>query len=170
VQLELETLNSLSLARVRDELLKCCGSQRWAEELAQRRPFANVDHLKRQAESIWWSLSTGDWLEAFRSHPKIGERKAAANVQTEAQQWSEQEQAGVSKTTEEILRTLAELNRQYEAKFGYIFIVCASGKSAEEMSSILANRLQNDPEQEIRIAAAEQSKITDLRINKLLNQ
>jgi OHCU decarboxylase len=158
------------LAQARNELLECCGSERWAEELVQRRPFVAVDELKRQAESIWWSLPSADWLEAFRSHPKIGVRKAGAGVQGQAQQWSAQEQSSISKTTEDILRLLAELNRQYEAKFGYIFIVCASGKSAEEVLSILTLRLRNSPEQEIQIAAAEQAKITDLRINKLLNR
>jgi OHCU decarboxylase len=170
VQRELERLNGASPSDTQDELLKCCGSQRWAQELVQRRPFATVEDLKREAESIWWSLSSADWVEAFRSHPKIGERKAAADVQSKAQEWSEQEQSAVSTTTEETLRKLSDLNRQYEAKFGYIFIVCASGKSAEEMLSLLTERLRNNPEQEIRIAATEQAKITDLRISKLLNQ
>jgi OHCU decarboxylase len=157
------------LAQARDELLKCCGSGRWAEELVQRRPFVTVDELKRHAASIWWSLPSADWLEAFRSHPKIGARQAAADLQGQAQKWSEQEQSAITTTAEDTLRLLAELNREYEAKFGYIFIVCASGKSAEEMLSILTMRLRNTPEQEIRIAAAEQAKITDLRISKLLN-
>lgn len=167
---KLEELNRLPLAEARDELLKCCGSREFVKRLCHQRPFQSIDDLKRQAESIWWSLSTADWLEAFRSHPKIGEQKAANPVAAKSQQWSRQEQSGVVDTGAETLRQLAELNKKYEKKFGYIYIVCATGKSAAEILSILRERLQNTAEDELRIAAAEQAKITELRINKLLNQ
>lgn len=168
--LDLETINSQAFSQTRDELLKCCGSRRWAEHLAAARPFANIDEVKKKASSIWWSLSNDDWLEAFRSHPKIGERKAAAPVAADAHKWSEQEQAGVSGTGVDTLEALSELNQQYAEKFGYIFIVCASGKSAEEMLLLLRERLHNEPDVELPIAAAEQAKITELRIDKLINK
>lgn len=168
--LDLEAINSQTFSETCNELLKCCGSKRWAERLAAARPFASIDEVKENASSIWWSLSNDDWLEAFRSHPKIGERKAAAPVAADAHKWSEQEQSGVSGTAVDTLEALSELNQQYAKKFGYIFIVCASGKSAEQMLSLLRERLHNEPEVELPIAAAEQAKITELRIDKLINK
>ncbi len=107
----------------------------------------------------------------FRSHPKIGEKKAEAQTTATAQKWSEQEQSGITDAaTTETRRELAELNHQYEDKFGFIFIVCATGKSSEELLSLLRERVSNDAEKELRIAAAEQAKITGLRLGKLLNQ
>ena len=167
---KLEELNRLPLAEASDELLKCCGSREFVKRLCQQRPFQSIDDLKRQAELIWWSLSIADWLEAFRSHPKIGEQKGANPVAVKSQQWSQQEQSGVVDSGAQTLQQLAELNREYEKKFGYIYIVCATGKSAAEMLSILRDRLQNTADDELRVAAAEQAKITELRINKLLNQ
>ena len=121
-----------------------------------------------KADRIWWSLDSEDWLEAFHSHPKIGEKKAAAPTAAEAQQWSEDEQSGIRNSVQLTLDELADLNRAYEEKFGYIFIVCASGKSSEEMLAILHDRLKNNAVEELRIAAAEQAKITELRLRKLL--
>jgi OHCU decarboxylase len=126
--------------------------------------------LNESAERIWWSLSADDWLEAFRGHPKIGEKKAEKNTGAVAQKWSEQEQASVAAASSETLQSLAELNAEYFSRFGFIFIVCASGKSPEEMLSMLRTRLENDPEKELRIAAAEQAKITGLRLEKLRHQ
>lgn len=150
------------------ELLKCCGSRAWARRLTAERPFANLDALIADADRIWWSLGPQDWLEAFHSHPKIGEKKAAAPTAVEAQQWSEDEQSGIRNSQQQTLDDLAKLNRAYVEKFGYIFIVCASGKSSEEMLAILRERLQNNSNEELRIAAAEQAKITELRLRKLL--
>jgi OHCU decarboxylase len=138
--------------------------------MANERPFDSVAELIACAENIWLSLAPHDWLEAFRSHPKIGEKKAAEQTSAAAQKWSEQEQSGASNAGQETMQAFAELNREYEKKFGYIFIVCATGKSLEEMLSILRERLGNNPDEELRIAATEQAKITELRINKLLNQ
>ena len=121
-----------------------------------------------KADRIWWSLDSEDWLEAFHSHPKIGEKKAAAPTAAEAQQWSEDEQSGICNSAQLTLDELANLNRAYEEKFGYIFIVCASGRSSEEMLAILHDRLKNSAAEELRIAAAEQAKITELRLRKLL--
>jgi OHCU decarboxylase len=150
------------------ELLKCCGSRRWAEELSKGRPYLSLDELSASADEVWWSLEPADWLEAFHSHPKIGETKAINSGSAQAQQWSSQEQLGVRRGAPETIDALARLNTQYETKFGYIFIVCATGKSSEEMLRILQERLENDPVKELPVAAAEQAKITALRLKKLL--
>ena len=163
-------LNSLPPDEAQQEFLKCCGSVRWAQAMAQLRQYAaSVEGLARLGHEIWWMLEPADWLEAFRSHPKIGEKKAAERVSTESQQWSGQEQAGVNDANQHTKDLLAQLNREYEEKFGFIFIVCATGKSADEMLAILRDRLQNELDAELPIAAAEQAKITELRLKKLVN-
>ena len=166
----LEQLNSLSADEALPELLKCCGSENWARRMEHERPFANQAELLNKADSIWWSLEAFDWLAAFHSHPKIGEQKAAAKVAVQAQSWSAAEQAGTRDARETTMLQLAEGNRQYEQRFGYIFIVCASGKTADEMLAILRERLGNEPDKELRVAAEEQRKITQLRLNKLVEE
>ena len=165
----LERLNALPSSEASQEFLKCCGSTRWAEAMTARRPYKNPEQLTRTANEIWWSLEHSDWLEAFRSHPKIGEKKAAEAVSEQARKWSGQEQSGMSNASGKTVDTLAALNSAYEQKFGFIFIICATGKSSEEMLSALRQRLENDPAAELPIAAAEQSKITELRLKKLIN-
>jgi allantoicase len=171
---DLKWLNLLSPNEAAEELLKCCGSKRWASHMAKERPFTGAELLTKATE-IWWSLGPHDWLEAFRSHPKIGEsmRRVSSESQNESgdempRTWSEQEQAGVRHATQETMNSLVELNGRYETKFGHIFIVCATGKSSEEMLAILQDRLENDAERELHIAAVEQTKITELRLKKLL--
>ncbi len=163
-------LNELSANDAQAEFLKCCGSQRFASAMTAARPFANVDELLMKADRTWSALGFDDWLEAFRSHPKIGEKKAAAAQSKEAQQWSAQEQSGIDHAAADTMAALAEGNRDYEHRFGFIFIVCATGRSSEEMLAILRARLQNDAETEIAVAAEEQRKITRLRLEKLLQQ
>jgi OHCU decarboxylase len=124
--------------------------------------------LIQKAEAVWWSLDRDDWWEAFRSHPKIGEKKALAKVSTQSEDWSGQEQAGIHDAVTQTLVELAKLNREYEEKFGFIFIVCATGKSSEEMLAILKSRIGNDLETELPVAASEQAKITKIRLRKLL--
>jgi OHCU decarboxylase len=158
----------MSPRQAEEELLKCCGSKNWAHQMVAARPFASLDELITGADRIWWLLNPQDWLEAFHSHPKIGEKKAAAEVAVEAQRWSEDEQSSIRNAAQQILDELADLNRAYENKFGYIFIVCASGKTSEQMLTILRVRLENNVDDELRIAAAEQAKITELRLKKLL--
>jgi OHCU decarboxylase len=164
----LAKLNSLSPAEARDELLKCCGSRRWAEGVDAGRPYGSGAELAEAADRVWWSLREEDWLEAFRAHPKIGERKAAAEVSEEARRWSEREQSGAGGASAETLSALAEGNRAYEEKFGFIFIVCAAGKSAAGMLALLEARMGNDAGAELRVAAEEQRRITRLRLEKLL--
>jgi OHCU decarboxylase len=168
LNLELASLNSLSPSQAEAEFLKCCGSRNWAQQVTAARPFPNLNELIIKADRIWWSLDQQDWLEAFHSHPKIGEKKAAAPTAVEAQHWSEDEQSGLRNSAQQTLDALAKLNQTYEEKFGFIFIVCASGKSSEEMLAILHDRLKNNASEELRIAAAEQARITELRLRKLL--
>jgi OHCU decarboxylase len=164
----LARLNALDRAAAEKELLKCCGSNAWARELAARRPFGETQELLTTADDIWRSLGAEDWLEAFAAHPKIGGRKAARQHDAQAATWSEQEQSGARDAEQSTLDELAEANRVYEEKFGHIFIVCATGKTAGEMLALLRTRLPNDAATELRNAAEEQRKITRLRLEKLL--
>ena len=162
-------LNRLSVEEARAALLACCGSTRWAEAVAALRPFWDVGQLLNIGGRVWRELPREDWLEAFRAHPKIGESKAEQETGAEAQRWAEGEQARARDASDETLTALAAANREYEERFGFIFIVCATGKSAEEMLALLRGRINNDPETELRVAAAEQWRITELRLKKFLN-
>jgi len=168
--MDFESLKALPPGEAQKEFLKCCGSVKWAQAMVQLRQYAaTIEGLALRGNEMWWSLERSDWLEAFHSHPKIGEKKAAAEVPSESKQWSGQEQSGVQTAAQETLAELAQLNRAYEEKFGFIFIVCATGKSAAQMLAILRERLRNEREVELGIAAAEQAKITELRLKKLVN-
>ena len=161
-------INELSAAQATAEFLQCCGSSEWAKQMSDARPFANPDELFSKADEIWRNLAGDDWLEAFRAHPKIGEKKAAAAQSQQAQQWSAQEQSRIQAASTEIVEALAKGNQEYERRFGFIFIVCATGKSAGEILTLLNQRLANTSEAELRNAAEEQRKITRLRLGKLL--
>ena len=147
-----------------EELLRCCGSQAWARKMMAAKPYK--DGLAAAAEKAWHSLSHEDWLEAFSHHPKIGEKDMLREKFAATRQWAQFEQAGVGSANDHILEALAAGNAEYEKKFGYIFIVCATGKSATEMLAIIQDRLRNDRQSEIVIAAEEQLKITLLRLDK----
>jgi len=167
--LNIHELNQLSAEMSRLEFQRCCGATRWAEAMTTARPFRHVDHLLTAASEVWHGLGRDDHLEAFAAHPKIGDLESLrAKFQT-TESWPEGEQAGVAEASAEVLQRLARGNRSYEKRFGYIFIVCASGKSAREMLALLEERLSNHPHEEPGIAAAEQEKITRLRILKLLD-
>lgn len=133
--------------------------------MLRERPFGSDTELFDAAERIWWSLSPPDWLEAFAQHPRIGEPEGA---DPRTARWSGQEQSGAASASPEIRTALARANRQYETRFGYRFIVCATGLSAEELLRRLEQRLGNDPARELLLAAAEQAKITRLRLRKLV--
>lgn len=163
----LDLLNAMPPELAEAALLACCGSAIWARRMVRARPFDSLEAVQSEAETIWQDLTPDDWLQAFAAHPKIGEKKAeAANVQSQA--WSEKEQSGAASAAAETLQELAAGNARYLERFGYIFIVCATGKSAEEILAILRQRLQNEPGRELRIAAEEQAKITRLRLEKFL--
>jgi OHCU decarboxylase len=165
---KLEKLNQLPRETAEVDFLNCCGSHRWARLMTEARPFANIVELIKQAEQIWLKLESQDWLEAFAAHPKIGARQAASKQRAQSAKWSHSEQSGTHAANDSILDALAEANRLYEEKFGYIFIVCATGKSAEEMLAVCQQRLNNIADAELRIAVEEQRKITEIRLRKLL--
>jgi len=166
--MSLDSLNELTRRDATAEFLKCCGSTKWAQEMTAARPFATEQELFTRADDISVSLEDEDWLEAFRAHPKIGEQKAATVQSHQEQKWSAQEQTGVAEASAGTISQLAERNREYEDRFGFIFIVCASGKSPDEMLAILNSRIDNDQRAELRIASEEQRKIARLRLQKLL--
>lgn len=148
----------------------CCGSKTWARRMISARPFPMLKNLFEAAETIWFALSPADWLEAFAAHPKIGSSEPAPAQKMLAADWSSGEQSGMETAESDVRTQLAELNRWYEDKFRFIFIVCATGKSADEMLAIARARLGNSAETEFRIAAVEQQKITEIRLRKLLEQ
>ena len=165
----LDTLNTLPKSEALEQFAICCGASKWVEEITAFRPFQHKNELFDLTEKIWFSLNSEDWLEAFSHHPKIGDIDLLRKKFQKIKSWSEKEQSGIQEAGENILKDLAESNRLYEEKFGYIFIVCATGKSAEEMLILLKVRLENDPEAELLIAAKEQNKITQLRLDNLLS-
>jgi allantoicase len=145
----------------RAELMACCGSTEWVERVTSARPFSDWNDLITRADEIWRELKPEAWMEAFRAHPRIGERKTS-------QRWAAAEQAATRNASDELIAAFDSANRDYEERFGHIFIVCASGKSSEEMLSMLRQRLGNEARQELEIAAEEQRKITHLRLKKLV--
>lgn len=161
-------LDALSPDDAAAALRACCGSSRWVRAMVDARPFGGAAGLFEAAERLWSETGEDDWREAFRSHPRIGETKAAAGQSDPERRWSSQEQRGAAAASEEARRALAEVNRDYEARFGHIYLVCATGRSAEELLAIARARLGNDPATELRVAASEQMKITRLRLEKLL--
>ena len=160
-------LDVASVADARTLLSTCCGSARWIERMLARRPFGSRIGLLTAARDEWDALAPHDWREAFSHHPKIGDRTSLRERFPSTHDLSEKEQAGVAGASEAVLDALADANRAYEERFGYIFIVCAAGKSAEAMLTLLRERLSNDPDDELRIAAGEQAKITALRLDAL---
>ena len=152
------------------EILPCCGSRGWAQRMAVRRPIAGEAELLAAAGEEWRNLGERDWNEAFRSHPRIGETRAALTAHAQSAEWSAQEQRDAAAAGDGVKNALAEANREYEERFKRIFIVCASGKTAPEILAILKRRLQNDPETELREAVEQQQQIIELRIRKWLGE
>jgi len=164
----IDWFNSLAKRKAAAALLDCCGSQEWVRRMLARRPFADVDELMRGGDEIWNALGRKEWLQAFRHHPRIGAKKAARGQSRKAAALSAKEQSGAAHAAGETRAVLAAANRAYEAAFGHIFIICATGKSSEEIIRELQRRLANDRETELRTAAEEQRKITRLRLEKML--
>lgn len=152
-----------------EEMQKCCGSTSWVKAMLTARPFNNPEELLKQAKEAWENTNEQDWLEAFEHHPKIGDLKSLENKFASTRAMAGTEQASVETATTEVLHSLANGNTDYEKKFGFIFIVCATGKTAAEMLELLQSRLPNDRNTELKNAAAEQQKITQLRLKKILS-
>lgn len=165
-----EALNALPAAEARAALERCCGASRWIEALIEARPFDGAAAIFAASDRAFAPLERADWMEAFSHHPKIGDVSALRTKFAGTAAWAGSEQGGTATATEATLQALADGNRTYEDRFGYIFIVCATGKSAGEMVAMLNARLGNAPEAELSNAAAEQRRITRLRIEKLLGE
>jgi 2-oxo-4-hydroxy-4-carboxy-5-ureidoimidazoline decarboxylase len=159
--------NALPRANAEAVLLDCCGCARWAARVSTQRPFADLNTICEAADHHWQDLDRDGWMEAFSHHPQIGETAAAGSESH--RRWAEGEQTGARVAAEDVKTRLAAGNRSYYEKFGYIYIVCATGKSAEEMLALLEQRLQNDAARELAIAAEQQQQITRLRLQKLIN-
>ena len=166
----LEQWNRADANAARDAMIACCGASRWASAMVESRPLASVADLRAAADRAWSTMHEADWLEAFASHPRIGERKNPAHVSPQSSAWSRQEQAGIEETQAAILEQLAEGNARYEVQFGFTYIVCATGKSAGEMLEILRGRLSRARETELREAAEQQRQILQIRLEKWLSQ
>lgn len=150
-----------------EQFLRCCGSVRWATHMAHARPFDSVHDLLLKVQVAYTKMERKDWLEAFAAHPKIGEGTAIKKKFSTTHAWASAEQGGMAGAAKVLLDDLAEANQEYENKNGFIFIVCATGKSPREMLTLLQARLHNDFDTEVRNAAEEQKKITSLRLEKL---
>ena len=158
-----------------EAMLACCGSKRWAQAMAAQRPVASVRALSEAADRLWGTMRESDWLEAFACHPRIGERqpvlvttRPSYRSAARSSEWSQQEQSSARAASELVLAELAEDNQRYEERFGFTYIVCATGKSATEMLTILKRRLENDRETELREAAEQQRQIMQIRLGKWL--
>ncbi|MBX3131374.1 MAG: allantoicase [Polyangiaceae bacterium] len=158
-------LDVMPEGRARRDLLACCGSARWAEAMLASRPFRTFEALSSRASDVWRGLSADDWLEAFRAHPRIGEQREGQDAHA---RWSRSEQARASTAAPEVREELARVNAEYEAKHGFVFLICAAGKSAEEMLAAAKQRLGSSREGELGVAAEQQRQITELRLRRLL--
>jgi 2-oxo-4-hydroxy-4-carboxy-5-ureidoimidazoline decarboxylase len=165
----LSDLNALPRDQAVIEFRRCCGTKVWAEKVADLRPFSGKEELFRRAREIWNSLGEKEWREAFAHHPRIGGAEELRKKFSDTSAWASEEQSGVRSAGEDVIASLAEGNRKYEARYGHIFLVCASGKSAKEMLAILESRMNNSPEKELIIAADEQAKITQIRLEKMIS-
>lgn len=164
-------LNGLGHEDAERALESCCAARKWVSKMLERRPFPATEAVFEAAADVWAELEREDYLEAFAAHPKIGEDTAALRQRfVSTAHWSGEEQAGLAGSSAALLEELRQLNLTYRERFGYIFIVCATGKCAEEMVALLKARLGHAPEEELRVAAAEQARITRLRLSKLISR
>lgn len=163
-----DEFNRLPAEQAEAELLRCCGAKRWVREMLARRPFSSLQSCCAVADDVWARMERADILEAFSHHPRIGDVDGLRKKFASTAKWASGEQSGVNSADEATLKELADRNQAYEQKFGHIFIVCATGKTAREMLEILKGRFGNDPKSELLLAAEEQRKIIRIRLEKLL--
>jgi 2-oxo-4-hydroxy-4-carboxy-5-ureidoimidazoline decarboxylase len=168
MNLVLDQWNRADEAAARSSMIACCGANRWAATMVLARPFNSAVELCAAADRTWSAMEETDWLEAFACHPRIGERMGTGA--SRSADWSRQEQASVGSAQEQLLRELAESNALYEERFGFTYIVCATGKTADEMLAILKRRLESDRAAELRQAAEQQRQIMQIRLRKWLEQ
>lgn len=165
----LERFNQMSAPDASRQILACCDSRGWARAVARQRPYSLSGDLLAAADAEWWRMPPAEWLHAFAAHPRIGENAAARPQHGSGDRWSANEQQGAAEAADSLKAGLADLNHEYENRFGFTYIVCASGRNGEEMVRLARERLANDPETELRIAAAEQAQIMKLRLQRLLH-
>ncbi len=166
--MNLETFNSLPKEQLFTELEKCCGSKKWIQAMIKARPFKDIESIHCISDSIWSSVANEDILEAFKHHPQIGNIESLKQKFASTSHWASSEQKATEEASDEVLFALKKGNEDYLQRFGFIFIVCATGKTAQEMLKLLQSRITNKKDKELMIAAAEQNKITHLRLDKLL--
>ncbi len=164
----LKKLNTLSKIAAKAAFTRCCGSSKWADAMVDGRPFKRKVALFASSDAIWKTCEEADFLEAFEHHPKIGDVKSLTEKFASTAAWAGDEQGSMQEANATTIQRLAEGNERYEEKFGFIFIVCATGKSAAEMLALLEGRLPNVRVKELQIASEEQHKITKIRLEKLL--
>jgi OHCU decarboxylase len=167
VNTTLQAWNTADQSSALDAMIACCAARRWATAMVAQRPIPGVLELSEAADRIWSTMEESDWMEAFAAHPRIGDRKPA-HATAKSAAWSTQEQSSTNAAAEEILEELAQGNALYEQRFGFTYIVCATGKSANEMLAILNRRLNSDRATELREAAEQQRQITQIRLGKWL--
>lgn len=165
-----DELDSLPADIAADVFRSCCGSTQWVNDMVARRPFGSVSRVLSAADEAWRSTGKSDLYEAFAHHPRIGERSAAAVQLARAGNWSSGEQVGIESASASVLASLAEANRAYEERFGHIYLVSATGMSAGQLLAFARERLSNEPEAELGVAAEEQRRITQLRLKKLFGE
>ncbi|MBH0014135.1 2-oxo-4-hydroxy-4-carboxy-5-ureidoimidazoline decarboxylase [Pseudoalteromonas sp. NZS100_1] len=161
-------INNLNEAQAHQALEHCCAAPSWVSGMLNIRPFKNQQHLFESAQSVWNSLNESDYLAAFEGHPQIGDLSTLSKKYAATAQKAGHEQSGMSKANEAVLTKMIALNKEYLNKFGFIFIVCASGKTAEQMLELIEQRMHNTRSTELNIAAGEQAKITKIRLESLL--
>ncbi|MGI9316723.1 MAG: 2-oxo-4-hydroxy-4-carboxy-5-ureidoimidazoline decarboxylase [bacterium] len=167
--MNLDEFNGMSRPDAEAVLTQCCSAARWVEQLIELRPFDSQSALLQSAESCWASMQEKDLLEAFEGHPKIGDPESLKRKFANTKNLASNEQSEVQRASEQTILELASCNQEYVDKHGFIFIICATGKSADEMLVSIKERLGNNREQELLQAAIEQQKITALRLRKLID-
>lgn len=166
--MSLDSLNQASAEQAAHMFLQCCTSKAWIDRMVIGRPYANADALRAAADSNWQGLAEADYLEAFDGHPKIGDVSSLKEKYANTKELAAGEQSSVNSASDQVIEKLSQGNSDYDQKFGFIFIVCATGKSAGEMSALLQARLPNDRATELKNAAEEQRKIFHIRLEKIL--
>ena len=162
------SINQASVDEAKHLFKQCCTSSRWIQSMVDSRPYATPMDVRVQADAHWNDSAEGDYLEAFDGHPKIGDVSSLKAKYANTKELAAGEQSGVNVASDDVIQQLADGNQQYQEKFGFIFIVCATGKSAQQMLALLQARLPNDRGTELKNAAEEQRKIFHIRLNQLL--
>jgi len=163
-----EAINNYSQKNFEEKMMMVCGAKNWVKRMLELRPFFSNEQVFLQAQNIWFSLTKEDWLESFSHHPKIGGKDALRKKFNTTKDWSSKEQAGMQGATDDVIDGLASGNDAYDEKFGFVFLICASGKSAQEILISLNDRLGNTLEQEIENASIELNEIIKIRLTKLV--